>query len=83
MSFGKILRRLLPVVFIFLIVVGGASVSWGKKPSWKKPPWSGGPGSPHDEPPPVTAPEPTALSLIVMGAFGVAGYFFVKKSRKK
>jgi len=45
----------------------------------KKPPWSGGPGSPND--PPVTAPEPLALSLIGMGASGLVGYYLGRKKR--
>lgn len=78
MKYGKILQRLLLASFVFLIITTGASIVLGKKP-----PWSGGPGSPGDQPPPVSAPEPTALSLIAVGAVGVAGYCLAGRKRKK
>ena len=41
--------------------------------SAKKPPWAGGPGNPGDYPP-VSAPEPSTLTLAAMAAAGAFGY---------
>ena len=78
MILGKILGRRFFAALAFFMIINTAVTAWADQP-----PWSGGPGSPHDYPDPVTAPEPTALSLIVFGGVGVAGYYLVNRKRKK
>ena len=78
MIHGKILGRRFFAALAFFIIMAGPFIGWGDKP-----PWSGGPGSPGDYEDPVTAPEPTALSLIVVGGVGVAGHYLANRKRKK
>ena len=72
------LRWLIFGGLLALFVAAGAPNAFGDKP-----PWAGGPGGPGDYEPPVTAPEPTTLSLIGIVIVGGAGYYLIKRKQKK
>lgn len=76
----EFLRRFLIVGIVIFLIAGGVSIALGR-PRKHKPPWHH-PPHPHD-PPPVSAAEPTTLSLICLGAAGVAGYRLIRRKRKK
>ncbi len=72
------LRSLLFTSLLFLFVALGAPNVFAKRP-----PWAGGPESPQDYEPPVSAPEPTTLSLIAVVIAGGAGYHLIRRKQKK
>ena len=72
------LRSIVFACLLFLFIVIGVPNAFGKKP-----PWAGGPGGPGTEPPPVSAPEPTTLSLIGVAIAGGVGYYFNRRKHKK
>jgi hypothetical protein len=82
----KGLCRMLMLGVVLVVVIGYATTALGQRGGGRgggrggEPPWAP-PGS--EPPPPVSAPEPTALSLVVVGAAGVAGYFLVRWKRKR
>ena len=71
----KKLGYFLNISIIFFIILFGAGIAYAKKP-----PWAGEDWNPANPP---SAPEPLSLTLIGMGASGVAGYIIGRRKKDK
>ena len=71
----KIIGYILRYSIVFFIIFLGAGPVYAKKP-----PWAGEDWNPSNPP---SAPEPLSLTLIGMGASGVAGYVIGKRKKDK
>jgi LPXTG-motif cell wall-anchored protein len=80
------LRWLIVVSLLFFFIAAGVPNAFGQRGrdrgSRGRPPWARDRERPRD-PPPVSAPEPTTLSLIGMAIAGGAGYYYIKRKKKK